>query len=119
MRARAAYAVQFASNAGFHVVAVVGSKDVQYVRTLGATDEMDYRVSDFADVARSVDVLIDTVGGDTRDRAFGVLKPGAILVTVVSTAFVPARSHVRSAFSMPKLRRHGSERFPGCSTGAR
>ena len=34
--------------AGFHVIAVAGSKDVQYVRTLGVTDVMDYRVADFA-----------------------------------------------------------------------
>jgi NADPH:quinone reductase-like Zn-dependent oxidoreductase len=93
-----AYAVQFAANAGFHVIAVVGSKDVEYVRTLGAKDVVDYRVTDFADVVRSVDVVIDTVGGETRDRAFGVLNPGGILVTVVSTEFVPARSDVRSAF---------------------
>jgi NADPH:quinone reductase-like Zn-dependent oxidoreductase len=93
-----AYAVQFAANAGFPVTAVVGSKDVEYVRTLGAKDVVDYRVTDFADVVRPVDVVIDTVGGETRERAFGVLKPGGILVTVVSTEFVPARSDVRSAF---------------------
>jgi NADPH:quinone reductase-like Zn-dependent oxidoreductase len=93
-----AYAVQFAANAGFHVTAVVGSKDVEYVRTLGAKDVVDYRVTNFADVVRPVDVVIDTVGGETRERAFGVLKPGGILVTVVSTEFVPARSDVRSAF---------------------
>jgi NADPH:quinone reductase-like Zn-dependent oxidoreductase len=93
-----AYAVQFAANAGFQVIAVVGSKDVEYVRTLGAKDVIDYRVTDFVDVVRSVDGVIDTVGGDTRDRAFAVLKPGGILVSVVSTAFVPARVDVRSAF---------------------
>jgi NADPH:quinone reductase-like Zn-dependent oxidoreductase len=93
-----AYAVQFAAHADLHVFAVIGSKDVEYVRTLGATDVIDYRATDFADVARSVDVVIDTVGGTTRDRAFGVLKPGGILVTVVSTDFVPPRSDVRSAF---------------------
>ena len=93
-----AYAVQFAANARFHVVAVAGSNDVEYVRTLGATDVIDYRVTDFVDVVRSVDVVIDTVGGDARERAFGVLKPGGILVTVVSTDFVPARADVRSAF---------------------
>jgi NADPH:quinone reductase-like Zn-dependent oxidoreductase len=77
----------------------VGSKDVEYVRTLGAKDVVDYRVTDFAEeVVRPVDVVIDTVGGETRERAFGVLKPGGILVTVVSTEFVPARSDVRSAF---------------------
>jgi NADPH:quinone reductase-like Zn-dependent oxidoreductase len=93
-----AYAVQFAANAGFHVIAVVASKDVEYVRTLGARDVVDYRATDFAHVVHAVDVVIDLVGGDSRERAFGVLKPGGMLVTVVSTAFVPVRSDVRSAF---------------------
>jgi len=93
-----AYAVQFAANAGVRVIAVVGSKDLEYVRTLGATDVIDYRVTDFVDVVRSVDGVIDTVGGDARERAFAVLKPGGILVTVVSTAFVPVRADVRFAF---------------------
>jgi NADPH:quinone reductase-like Zn-dependent oxidoreductase len=93
-----AYAVQLAANARFQVIAVVGSNDVEYVRTLGATDVIDYRLSDFADVVQSVDVVIDTVGGDTRGRAFRVLKPGGILVTVVSDDLVPARHDVRSVF---------------------
>lgn len=93
-----AYAVQFAANAGFHVIAVVGSKDVAPVRALGASDVIDYRVTDFAEVPPTVDAVIDTVGGETRDRAAGVLKPGGILVTVVSTPFVPARTDVRMAF---------------------
>jgi NADPH:quinone reductase-like Zn-dependent oxidoreductase len=93
-----AYAVQFAAKAGFQVTAVVGSKDIEYVRTLGADNVVDYRVKDFADALRAVDVVIDTVGGQTRERAFGVLKPGGILVTVVSSQFVPARADVRSAF---------------------
>jgi NADPH:quinone reductase-like Zn-dependent oxidoreductase len=42
--------------------------------------------------------VVDTVGGDTRERAVTVLKPGGILVTVVSTDFVPSRSDIRSAF---------------------
>src|SRR5262249_862335 len=93
-----AYAVQFAAHAGVHVIAVVGSKDVAFVRTLGATDVIDYRATDFADVGQIVDAVIDTVGGETRDRAMGGLKPGGILVTVVSTEFVPVRADVRTAF---------------------
>lgn len=93
-----AYAVQFAANAGFHVVAVVGSKDVEFVRTLGAEAVIDYRAADFTGAVRSVDVVIDTVGGETRERAFRVLKSGGILVTVVSTDFATPRSDVRSAF---------------------
>ena len=93
-----AYAVQLAANAGFDVIAVVGSQDVEFVRTLGAADVIDYRAADFADDVRAVDVVIDTVGGTTRDRACGVLKSGGILVTVVSTEFVAGRSDIRSVF---------------------
>jgi NADPH:quinone reductase-like Zn-dependent oxidoreductase len=59
---------------------------------------IDYRVTNLADVPQTVDAVIDTVGGETRDRAIAVLKPGGILVTVVSTDFVPARADVRTAF---------------------
>lgn len=92
------YAVQFAANAGFHVIAVVASKDIEYVRSLGATDVINDQVADIAKGERSVDVVIDTVGGETRERAFGVLKAGGILVTVVSQEFVPDRSDVRFVF---------------------
>jgi len=93
-----AYAVQLAAHAGFHVIALVGAKDVEYVRALGATEVVDYRVGDFVDVVRGVDVVLDTVGGDLREHAVAVLNPGGILVTVVSTEFRPARSDVRSVF---------------------
>jgi len=92
------YAVQFAANAGLHVIAVVGAKDVEYVRTLGAKDVIDHNAGDFSNAVRSVDVVLDTVGGDTLERSIRVLKPGGMLVTVVSTEFVSARSDVRSAF---------------------
>src|SRR4051812_45097925 len=71
-----AFAVQFAAHAGFHVVAVVGTDDVEYARTLGAADVIDYRTRDFAEAVPSVDVVIDTVGGNTRQRAVTVLRPG-------------------------------------------
>ncbi len=93
-----AYAVQLAANAGFHVIAVVGSKDVEQVRELGASEVVDARVTELARVVRPVDVVIDTVGGDACERALGVLEPNGIVVTVVSPAFVSARSDIRSAF---------------------
>src|ERR1700754_2851494 len=45
-----AYAVQFAASASFRVVAVVGTKDVDHARRLGATDVIDYQTSDFRSV---------------------------------------------------------------------
>src|SRR5205823_5049516 len=79
-----AYAVQLASQAGLQVFANASSEDVPYVRILGATIVIDYKTTRFEEAIPPIDVVIDTVGGDTRERSFGIIKPGGILVSVVS-----------------------------------
>src|SRR4029434_9350917 len=79
-----AYAVQMAKQAGLHVVASAGSADLDYVRGLGAERVVDYKKERFEDSVSGVDVVLDTVGGDTQLRSLRVLKPGGILVSVVS-----------------------------------
>jgi NADPH:quinone reductase-like Zn-dependent oxidoreductase len=78
------YAVQLARQAGLHVVATAASRDLDYVRALGAERVVDYRKERFEDSVSGVDVVLDTVGGDTQKRSLRVLKPGGILVSVVS-----------------------------------
>ena len=58
-----------------------------YVRSLGAETVMDYRTEKFEDSLTGVDVVLDTVGGDTQQRSLRVLKPGGILVSVVRHQF--------------------------------
>lgn len=79
-----AYAVQLASHAGLRVFATAGSDAVPYVQQLGATSVIDYKSTGFEDVVPPVDLVLDTVGGSTRDRSFGVVKPGGVVVSVVS-----------------------------------
>lgn len=93
-----AYAVQLAAKAGLHVIGVAKSDDVQYVHSLGGETVVDDRARRFEDVANSVDLVIDTVGGDTRDRAAQVLRSGGTLVSVVSSGPLPTRSDVHSVF---------------------
>jgi NADPH:quinone reductase-like Zn-dependent oxidoreductase len=93
-----AYAVQFAARAGLHVVAVVTKKKIDYVRSLGAEIVQDAQIRTFEDSAPPVDVLIDTVGGEPRERSVGSLKPGGVLVSVVSTDPLPSRPDVRTVF---------------------
>ena len=45
---------------------------------------MDYKKERFEESLTGVDVVLDTVGGDTQQRSLRVLKPGGILVSVVS-----------------------------------
>jgi NADPH:quinone reductase-like Zn-dependent oxidoreductase len=93
-----AYAVQFAASAGLDVIAVVGSNDVDYVRNLGARTVQDYQSREPGVGIRPVDVVVDTVGGETRERSFRLLKPDGILVSVVSPEPSPGRPGVRSVF---------------------
>jgi len=79
-----AYAVQLARLAGLHVIATAGAADVSYVRRLGADTVIDYRGERFEELVHAVDIVLDTVGGETQQRSLQVLKPGGILVSVVS-----------------------------------
>ena len=79
-----AYAVQLAKQAGLHVIATAGAADLAYVHGLGAEEVLDYKKDRFENSATAVDVVLDTVGGDTQERSLQVLKPGGILVSIVS-----------------------------------
>jgi len=79
-----AYAVQLASDAGVHVIAVAGAAHRQYLTMLGAERVVDYTTECVEDAVSGVDVVIDTVGGEAQHRALRVLKRGGILVSAVS-----------------------------------
>jgi NADPH:quinone reductase-like Zn-dependent oxidoreductase len=78
-----AYAVQLARLVAPEVVATTLSRDVGYVQTLGADAVIDVQNSRFEEELDDIDVVLDTIGGETQDRSFAVLKPGGVLVSVV------------------------------------
>lgn len=45
---------------------------------------IDYTAVDFTDAVHDIDVVLDTIGGDTVERSLGVLRPGGHLVTATS-----------------------------------
>ena len=79
-----AYAVQLAKLSDLHVVATAASADLDYVRGLGAERVLDYETEQLEESLNGVDIVLDTVGGETQERSLRVLKPGGILVSVVS-----------------------------------
>jgi NADPH:quinone reductase-like Zn-dependent oxidoreductase len=79
-----AYAVQFARRVAREVVATALSDDVAHVQALGANRIIDVQKSRFEEGLTDVDVVLDTIGGDTQDRSFAILKPGGVLVSVVA-----------------------------------
>jgi NADPH:quinone reductase-like Zn-dependent oxidoreductase len=82
------FALQFAKWKGAHVIGTASHTNGQFLKSLGADEVIDYRAQKFEDLVHDADVVIDTIGKDTFDRSWGVLKPGGFLVTTV--ADVPA-----------------------------
>ena len=78
-----AYAVQLAAQAGLQVFATASSNDLHYVRDLGASAAIDYKAQPFENVVPKVDIVLDTVGGEIRDRSMRIIHPGGILVSAV------------------------------------
>ena len=93
-----AYAVQLAKQAKLHVFATAGPADLDYVRNLGAEMVVNYKTANFEDAVPPVDAVLDTVGGETQQCSFRVLKPGGVLVSSVSPP--PQAAGFRSAFFM-------------------
>ena len=86
-------AVQFAKAKGVHVTAVASARNEEFVRGLGADDFIDYTSQPFELLAQDMDVVFDTVGGDTFERAFKTLKKGGFMVTAVAFPKNEAERH--------------------------
>lgn len=91
------YVVQLAAKRGVNITAIVRSRDMEYVRALGADVVLDSQAIVF-DAMNPVDAVIDLIGGDAREQSFRAVKRGGIVVSVVSTTPMPQHSDVRSAF---------------------
>jgi NADPH:quinone reductase-like Zn-dependent oxidoreductase len=78
------FAVQLAHYIGAQVLATTSPANVDYARELGADVVLDYTKTRFEEVLHDVDVVLDTVGGETLDRSWSVLRPGGTLVTTLS-----------------------------------
>lgn len=75
-------AVQLAAMLGARVTATVRSDTANLLRGCGAQRVIDVRTEAFDETGAGYDVVIDTVGGPTLERSFGVLRRGGRLVTL-------------------------------------
>lgn len=76
------FAVQLAHAKGAKVIATASERNIDFVKSLGADQVINYKAQKFEDVAKDVDVVFDTVGGDTTDRSINVLKKGGVIVSI-------------------------------------
>ena len=103
-------AVQLAKWKGAHVIAVASSQHESFVGELGANEFIDYTKIPPEDVARDVDLVLDTLGGPTTSRFLRTLKRGGALFPVFP-GFSEAKEAAKLGVtvSMTQVRSNGSQ----------
>ncbi|GCE07305.1 NADP-dependent oxidoreductase [Dictyobacter aurantiacus] len=84
------FAVQLAKRAGAYVIVTASAARLDYARDLGADEVIDYQAQRFEEHLADLDVVLDTIGGETRERSWQVLRRGGTLVTLVPPLPDPA-----------------------------
>jgi NADPH:quinone reductase-like Zn-dependent oxidoreductase len=78
------FAVQFAKNKGAYVIGTASGRNQAFLKELGVDQPINYETQRFEDVVHDVDLVLDTLSGDTQTRSWKVLKPGGILVSILN-----------------------------------
>ena len=99
-------AVQLAKLRGAEVIGTA-STNLGLLEGLGVDRAINYTTTPFENIVRDVDVVLDTIGGDTQQRSWATLKRGGILVSVIQppSEETAAAHGVRQAmvFSSPPI----------------
>jgi len=77
------FAVQLAKIAGAYVAGTTSEANIDYVKSLGADEIINYKAEDFSGRLKDYDVVLDTIGGETQKKSYKVLKRDGTLVTTV------------------------------------
>jgi NADPH:quinone reductase-like Zn-dependent oxidoreductase len=93
------FAVQIAHMHGAHVIATASPRNFDFIRKLGAAEIIDSRGTPFEQVIQQhVDIVFDTVGGDTLVRSLPLIKPGRFAVTITSDHEGSEDPRIKDAF---------------------
>lgn len=76
-------AVQLARWKNAFVVGTASANNAEYLADIGVSQFVDYRTERFEEVVGDVDVVLDTMSGETRERSWGVLKRGGMMVSIL------------------------------------
>lgn len=79
-------AIQIAKHLGAYVATTATGDGINFVKSLGADEVIDYKVQDFAATLSGYDAVFDTVGGDDFNKSLDILKHGGTAVSMIAKA---------------------------------
>jgi NADPH:quinone reductase-like Zn-dependent oxidoreductase len=78
------FAVQFAKIAGAYVIGTTSEENTELIYSLGADEVIDYQKEDFSEKLKNLDMVFDTIGGDTQARSWKTLRESGTLVSTLA-----------------------------------
>jgi len=82
------YAIQFAKWKGAFVIGTASSANIDFLKRLGADVVIDYKMEDFETVLSDIDLVLDTIGGETQLKSLNILNAGGRVITTLMPEFV-------------------------------
>jgi NADPH:quinone reductase-like Zn-dependent oxidoreductase len=76
-------AVQIAKAAGARVIGTASANNLDFLKSIGVDQTIDYRAQKFEDVVKNVDLVLNTANAETNMRSVGVVREGGVLVSIV------------------------------------
>lgn len=73
-------AIQLAKHAGATVYTTASSRNIDFLKNLGADEVIDYTQEDFSKLS-DLDIVFDTMGGETLEKSWATLKKDGCLVS--------------------------------------
>lgn len=74
-------AIQLAKQAGATVYTTASSRNIEFLKSLGADEVVDYTHQDFSKLA-DLDIVLDTMGGEVLEKTWATLKKGGRLISI-------------------------------------
>ena len=79
------FAIQLAKHLGAEVWTTTSGKNLELVKSLGADHIINYQNEKFEERVNNLDVVFDTLGGDSLDRSFAITRPNGWVVSIAGS----------------------------------
>jgi NADPH:quinone reductase-like Zn-dependent oxidoreductase len=100
-----AFVIQLAKLHGADVIATASTHNIDFIRSLGADETIDYKTTLFETAVEKVDVVFDCVGSDLLERSWNLLKPNGRAVTIASSNEGSSDERIKNAFFIVEPKR--------------
>ena len=76
------FAIQYAKSKGAYVYTTTSTKNVNWVKELGADRVIDYKTENYLDIVKDIDIVYDTLGRNYTEDAFKVIKDCGKVISI-------------------------------------